>query len=156
MAAYMRVIAAIFVTFGAGLVGSLFIDTNIGGWYEDLSKPVLTPTDTSFLAVWIVLYFLMAIALSIVWLKNPQTETTETWVRFYFVQLLFNAMWTMFFFGLHAMLLAFLDILVLAFIIMTLLAQATKIDGRAAWLLAPYMAWLLFAAYLDIGMWFLN
>ena len=31
-----------------------------------------------------------------------------------------------------------------------------KLDPLAAWLQVPYLAWLTFAAYLNLGVWYLN
>ena len=153
---YMRVVGAILATFGAGSVGFLFVDTDVSGWYATLQKPLLNPPDSVFIVVWLFLYTLMSAAFAIIWTKEPQTEQTAQWVRFYFIQLLFNAMWTFLFFGFHTIILAFFDILFLNFIVLGLIAGACTIDKRAAYLLAPYMAWLLFAAYLNVGLWFLN
>ena len=128
----------------------------VSSWYATLAKPALTPSDSVFLLVWLVLYALMATALAIIWTRDSEKHPTEGWVRFYFVQLLFNAAWTMFFFGLHAVFTAFIDILVLGFILLCLVAGACEIDRRAAYLLLPYLAWVIFAAYLNFGIWWLN
>ncbi len=31
-----------------------------------------------------------------------------------------------------------------------------RIDGPAGWLQAPYLLWVAFAAYLNLGVWLLN
>ena len=152
----VRVVVAFIATYGAGLVGFFFIDASASSWYATLAKPTLTPSAAVFPVVWTILYALMAIALSIVWQKSPQTYTTEGWVRFYFVQLLFNAAWTIFFFGLHAILVAFFDILFLGFTVIALMVAAVGIDRRVLYLLTPYLVWVLFAAYLNLSIWLMN
>ncbi|MEK7134096.1 MAG: TspO/MBR family protein, partial [Patescibacteria group bacterium] len=122
MSPFIRVVVAFIATFTAGAVGFLLIDTGSLGWYASLVKPALTPPDSIFSIVWSALYILMALSLSIVWTIRPQTASTEGWVRFYFVQLLFNVAWILFFFKLHAVLIALIDILVLGFIILALIA----------------------------------
>ncbi len=153
MSSLVRVCLAVLATFGAGLVGYLFVDSNASSWYDSLVKPTLTPPDWLFAIVWIILYILMAAALAIMWTKHEQNET---WIRFYFVQLLFNAAWTVFFFGFHSTLVALIDILILEYIVLALIAGASEVDRRVAYLLAPYSLWLLFAAYLNLAIWFLN
>ncbi len=156
MSPVFRVSVVFLATFGAGAVGFLFVDSHAGSWYASLVKPPLTPPNWVFPVVWPILYALMAAAASIVWTKKPQTPETEGWLRFYFIQILFNAAWTMFFFGFHATLIAFIDILFLGFIVVVLIADVCAKDRWCPYLLAPYMAWILFAAYLNLGIWLLN
>jgi len=156
MSPSVRVIAALIVSYAAGFIGFLFIDSQVTTWYAGVVKPPFTPHPSVFIIVWIVLYAFMALALSVIWTKTPQDIQTGGWVRFFFVQLLFNAGWTFFFFGLHSTLIAFVDILFLAFIVVTLVAGAYEIDPRAGWLLLPYLLWVLFAGYINLGIWLLN
>ena len=142
--------------FGAAFIGFLFVDSSVTSWYAALKKPALTPPDMTFAVVWTILYVLMALALALVWTQNPPKELTHGWVRFFFVQLLFNATFTVFFFGFHAVLIAFVDLLFLGFIVTSLIACAGQVDRRAGYLLTPYILWILFAMYLTLGIWFLN
>lgn len=156
MSPVIRVGMAFIASYGAGLVGYLFVDARVSSWYAGLAKPAFTPSAATFTIVWFILYSLMAAALAIVWTKDPPAAHTEGWVRFFFVQLLFNACFTMFFFGFHAILIAFTDVLFLGFIVLSLMASAADIDRRAVYLLTPYFLWLIFAAYLTLGIWLLN
>ena len=152
----LRIITAFLTTFSVGFLGLFFVDSDAANWYDSLAKPDFALPTTAFPIVWTVLYTLLAIALAIVWKKSPQTELTSGWVRFYFVQLLFNGAWMLFFFGLHAILVAFLDILFLGFIVMALMIAASEIDRRALYLLLPTLLWILFAAYLNVSIWLMN
>ncbi len=156
MSPTIRVLAAVLASFGAGLIGYMFVDSGVSSWYAGLTKPALTPSDSTFAVVWLILYGLMAAALAIVWTSKPHPEYSEGWIRFFFVQLLFNASYTMFFFGFHAVFIAFVDLLFLAFTVLCLTTTAAEIDKRAAYLLTPYLLWILFAAYLTLGIWWLN
>ena len=156
MSPAIRVLIAIFASYGAGLFGYFFVDAQVSSWYASLTKPALTPSDSIFAIVWFILYGMMAAALAIVWTKRPPPEHTDGWVRFFFVQLLFNASYTMFFFGFHAVLIAFIDLLFLGFIVLSLTASAEDIDRRAVYLMLPYFLWILFAGYLTLGVWWLN
>ncbi len=156
MSPFIRVSVAVLASYGAGLVGFLFVDTHVSGWYATLVRPSFTPPDSVFAIVWLILYAFMAMALAIIWTRDPRISPTQGWVRFYFLQLLFNAAWTMFFFGLHAVLTAFVDILFLGFVLICLVVGAWEIDRRAAYLLLPYLAWVIFAGYLTLGIWLLN
>ena len=150
-------VAVIFVsTFAAGLIGVMFVNNGVGAWYASLVKPPFTPQEIFFPIAWTTLYILMSLACSVVWLKEPQNAHTESWVRFYFIQLLLNSGWTIFFFGFHAITVAFVDSLVLGFFVIALTASGGSIDRRVTYLMLPYALWLVFAAYLTAGIWLLN
>ena len=153
----IRTGVAFLASYGAGLVGFYFVDSQVSTWYAALVKPALMPPPEAFAVVWLILYGLMACALAIIWNIEPQTPRTEGWVRFFFIQLLFNAAWTMFFFGFHSVIFAFIDILLLAFTVSGLIVDAWEIKCRGCvYLMLPYLAWILFAAYLTLGIWILN
>jgi tryptophan-rich sensory protein len=156
MKSYIRAAVIIIATFGAGILASFFVGAPAHGWYAGLQKPPLTPPDLVFPIIWIALYALMGIAASIVWLIEPQNSHTEIWLRFYFAHLLFNAGWVIFFFGFRAIFFAFVTILFLNFWVFALIVSAWEIDKRVSYLLMPYLAWLLFAFYLNLGVWVLN
>ena len=150
-------VATVFIgTFAAGLAGMIFVGSGVGGWYAGLIKPAFTPTEIVFPIVWTILYITMALACTLVWSKDPQNAHTEGWVRFYFIGLLFNIGWTIFFFGYHNLTLAFLDTLVLGFFVMGLTVSASELDKKVVYLMLPYCLWILFALYLTAEIWLLN
>jgi tryptophan-rich sensory protein len=151
----VRVATVFLVTFGAGFLAYYLIGPGGLAWYASLAKPPLMPPDIVFGIVWTILYALMALAACIVWL-SPHDEASEAWLRFYFVQLLLNIGWTLFFFGLNATPLAFTDGLVLTFIVFGLTCSGWEINRSVAYLMLPYFLWLVFAMYLTLGVWMLN
>ena len=155
MTRLFRVVTVFVGTFGAGFLGFFFADPSMSSWYEGLAKPPLTPPDALFGIAWTILYTLMAVAACVVWLK-PQNPETEGWLRFYFIQLLFNAAWTIFFFGFHAIPLAFADCLVLAYLVFGLTISGLEIKRAVFYLMLPYFLWVTFALYLTLGIWVLN
>ena len=74
----------------------------------------------------------------------------------YFVQLILNAAWTPIFFGLHRPDLAFFEIVLLWLSILATIALFHPLNAGAAWLLVPYLAWVTFAAALNLAIWRLN
>ena len=148
------VIAAFIVSAAAGVAPLYFVGHGALQWYAALERPALTPPETSFLMIWLGLYVLMALALAFVW--TAEHSAFPGWVRFYFIQLLFNAAWVFFFFMLHATLVAFFDMLFVAFTLSALIAGAWEIDKRASYLLAPCFACALFAAFINLNVWLLN
>jgi tryptophan-rich sensory protein len=148
-----RMLVSIISSYTAGFLGWLSFSPNWESWYAQLVKPPFTPPASVFFPVWMVLYGLMGVALGAVWRK---TSMWHAWVGLFYVSLAFNVSWTLFFFGYHATFIALLDALSLAFLLLILALSAWEIDSRSSYLLAPYLAWVLFAAYLNAGIWGLN
>jgi|SRR3989344_2743111 len=156
MGSFSRASASIIASYSAGYVGSLFITTGAGTWYDALIKPDFLPPGSVFLPGWLVLYGLMAAALYIIWSRDPNAREWTGWVPLFFAHLLLNVGWVVFFFGFHAVFIAFVDIVALAFSILILISGAWAIDKRAAFLLIPYLLWVLFATALNAAIWYLN
>ena len=72
------------------------------------------------------------------------------------LQLILNAAWTWLFFGLHRVGPALADILVLWVVILATLGTFWSLVPLAGFLLAPYLAWVSFAAVLNLTIWRLN
>ena len=156
MRSYMRIVLSFVICYGAALFASYFIDANVGSWYASLSKPFFVPPNYIFPIVWTVLYGVMAASLAIVWINDPSADEMTGWVPMFLVHLVPNIAWIIFFFGLHAVFIAFIDIVILFFAALILFFGAFEIDRRAAWLLLPYLLWLFFAAMLNLSIWLMN
>lgn len=123
-----------------------------GEWYAALRKPSWNPPSWIFGPVWTALYLMMATAVGLVWRRGGPRRAFVL----YAVQLALNAAWTPLFFGLKMPGLAFAEILLLlASIIFTARAFA-RTSKVAALLLAPYIAWVAFASFLNFTLWRLN
>ena len=138
-------------TLALGAIGGL-----IGGTdqYQNLVKPPLSPPGWLFPVVWSILYVLMAIG---IWLVT-QTKQPDTWkaVQIYVYQLLVNVLWPLLFFRLEWRLFAFFWLLLLLALIAMTYATFHKFSRPAAYLLIPYMLWVLFAGYLNLSIYVLN
>ncbi len=142
--------------YAAGFVGTFFVTSGVGSWYSMLEKPWFNPPSWTFGIVWTILYGFMAAALYIVWENDPHAEDFSGWVPLFFVHLLLNASWTIFFFGYHALFVSMIDIFLLASCVILLTFGARDVSKRAFFLMLPYLAWVLFAALLNISIWYLN
>ena len=124
--------------------------------FAALVQPPLSPPGWVFPVVWSALYLLMGAASFLVWKADaPQAEKTRALVL-YGVQLAVNFAWPLLFFraGLYGFALVWLALLL--FLVIETAFAFGCIDRRAVWLLTPYLLWLLFAAYLNAGVWLLN
>jgi translocator protein len=152
---FWKLVIAIIISEGIGLVGSVFTAPAIPGWYKTLARPEIAPPNWVFAPVWTTLFLLMGIALWLVWKKSEQVNIKPAvWV--YALQLVLNLGWSILFFGLHNPGLAFLEIIVLWFAILLTIIRFAKVSKLAAWLLVPYILWVSFASYLNFSLWQLN
>lgn len=131
------------------------IATPPGEWYAGLTKPPFTPPNLAFPIAWTLLYLLMALAAWRATLAAPPAMRWHTLWPFV-AQLAANALWSPLFFGLHWMGAALAVLLLLWGLILLTLRRFAEVSRPAAWLLAPYLAWVSFAAYLNAATWWLN
>ncbi|HEU5122233.1 MAG TPA: TspO/MBR family protein [Candidatus Saccharimonadales bacterium] len=147
--------ASILASFAAGAIGSLATLPNIPTWYAQLEKPLLTPPNWIFGPVWSTLYLLMGIALALVILQTTDTSKKKAF-GWFSAQLIFNALWSIVFFGLHAPWLGVIVIILLIVSLLMTIIAFKKIKPLAAWLLIPYLVWVCFATYLTVSIAVLN
>lgn len=147
-------IVSIGVSFAAGGIGSLATVPNIPTWYVSLDKPPLLPPNEVFGPVWNILYLMMGIALFLVWIA-PRKEKKMPCIAF-FIQLLLNTLWSLVFFGLQLPWLGVVVIGALIGAIVWTMIEFKRVSKVAAGLLVPYLIWVLYAAYLTIGIAVLN
>jgi tryptophan-rich sensory protein len=124
--------------------------------YKQLQTPPLSPPSILFPIVWSALYILMGISAARIYLANAEKSRKQNSLTVYFVSLLFNFGWSIFFFNLRAFLFSFFWILALLFFILKTLVLYREIDRPAAYLQIPYALWVAFATYLNFGIYFLN
>lgn len=163
----MRQFVAIIVSLAASAavagIGGAATARGLGPWFDALRKPSWNPPSWVFGPVWTVLYILMAIAAYLVW-RTGFAPAADGAVRrrahialtVYAVHLAFNALWSWVFFAWRSPGWAVLEIGVLLALIVVTIALFARIRPMAAWLLAPYAAWVTFASFLNFTIWRLN
>lgn len=139
----------------AGAIGNLATNPNIPNWYAHLDKPSFNPPNWVFGPVWTLLYILMGIGLYLVWTSPGSKAKPAPYVWFGF-QLMLNVLWSVVFFGWHMTGLAVVVILALLASIAITARLFWPVSRTAAYLLVPYMGWVLFAAVLNISIARLN
>lgn len=146
----------ILISQSAGIIGSFFTAPAIAGWYAELNKPLFNPPSWIFAPVWISLYALMGIASYLIWVKRKKEKLANTALVIFFIHLIFNALWSIIFFGLKNPMWAFFEILILWVMVLILIIIFHKIDKKASYLLIPYVLWVSFATFLNFAIWILN
>ena len=124
--------------------------------YMTLNKPPLSPPGWVFPIVWTVLYLLMGYASYRIYISDAAPKEKKQALLLYTLQLFFNFLWSIVFFGLEWRLVAFFVLLALWILISLTIRAFSKIDDKAADLLLPYLLWVTFAGYLNITAYLLN
>jgi len=140
----------------AGGIGALFTTPSVTSWYGTITKPSFNPPSWIFGPVWTTLFVLMGIAFYLVWQQGTNRPQVRQALAVFGVQLVLNTLWSIIFFGLHSPGAALIEIAFLWLAIAATIAFFAKISKPAAWLLAPYLAWVSFAAFLNFTIWRLN
>jgi benzodiazapine receptor len=140
----------------AGLLGSVFTATSIPTWYASLAKPSFNPPNWIFGPVWTILYILMGVAAYLVYQKGFKRPEVKRALTVFFIQLLLNALWSIVFFGVHMILGALVNIVVLWVMILATILTFRRISKAAAYLLVPYILWVSFATALNFSLYLLN
>ena len=116
--------------------------------FETVNQPPLTPPMWLFPVVWSILFVLMGIASYLVVMQKGEDTKALT---LYAVQLIFNFFWSIWFFNLGWYLFAFLWLVALWILILATAVAFYRISKPAAWLMLPYLVWVAFAGYLNLG-----
>ena len=143
----------ILLAFGASAWGSYVTNLYKEPWYSMIAKPSFNPPEWVFAPVWITLYIAMSVAIWLVWI-NPQRK--EKIVYIYFINLLINGSWSIFFFGLHLILVSLAIIAVIIFFVVWLIKLYYPINKLSSFLMIPYLAWLGYAFVLNFYIFILN
>lgn len=124
--------------------------------YSGVARPPLSPPGWVFPVAWTLLYILMGIASYIVANSPVSRERKERALCVYALQLAVNFAWPVIFFKLSAYGAAFFWLLLLLLLVLATELLFKHISKTAGKLLLPYLLWLLFALYLNLGVWIMN
>ena len=139
MSKYVKIIIVVIVCLLVGYLSSFVTKEGVITWYPTLKKPFFNPPNWIFAPVWSVLYVCIGIAGGLVWRElDTDKELVKKALFFFVAQLLLNAMWSYLFFGLHNILLALIEIILLWLIIYETYLLFKKINKTAAFLFIPY------------------
>ena len=139
--------------FGASAWGALVTNLYKEPWYSTIVKPSFNPPEWVFAPVWISLYIAMSVAVWLIWI-NP--KRVEKIIYIYFIHLFINGSWSIFFFGLHLILVSLIIIAIIIFFVVWLIKLYYPINKVSALLMFPYLAWLSYAFVLNFYIFILN
>ena len=140
------------------LVGGLasFLTRGGMGVFMQLNQPPLSPPGWVFGVVWTILYILMGVSSYLVIQSGAEEEEINKALSVYVYQLIVNFLWPTFFFNFGWFFFAFLWLVLLWVLVFIMIRRFYNISKLAGILQIPYLIWLTFAAYLNLGVWLLN
>ena len=139
-----------------GFLSSFATQSSVNDWYLELNKPSFNPPNWIFAPVWTILYIMLGVAAGIVWAKGFYHIWVTTALYHFGIQLLFNALWSIIFFGFKNPFAALLVILALLVLLIFTIKWFKVVSTTAAYLLIPYLFWVCFATALNYKIWELN
>ena len=126
------------------------------GDFRSLNQPPLSPPGWLFPIVWTILYLLMGYSSYRVYTSGKPQAQTQPALKLYFAQLALNFLWSIVFFGFEWYLAAFFVLVALWILIFLTMRAFSAIDEISGDLLIPYLLWVTFAGYLNLGVALLN
>ncbi len=152
----LKLLIAVAAPLAVGGVSGIATAQGVRDWYPALTKPTFNPPSWVFGPVWTLLYLMMGVAAFLVWQRGWNTDGVRVALALFAVQLAFNGLWSVLFFGMQAPGLAFVEIILLWLAIGATTVLFWRVTPTAGVMLLPYWAWVSFAAVLNGSIWMLN
>ncbi len=122
--------------------------------FQNTVQPPLSPPAYLFPIVWTLLFLLMSVSAAIIY--DSDDEISPKALFLYMIQLTLNFWWCVLFFGFRLYFFSFIWLLLLLLTVFVMTVLFYRVNKLAGILQIPYILWLMFAAYLNFGIWFLN
>jgi benzodiazapine receptor len=151
----LALLVSLVAVFAAAAAGIWLTNVSLATWYPGLVKPSFNPPNWIFGPVWSALYFAMAVAAWLVW-RRRGAQAVGLALSLYAAQLILNVAWSGLFFALQSPGVAFGEVLLFWGAILATLVTFWRVDRLAGALFVPYLAWVSFAAVLNLAIWQLN
>jgi tryptophan-rich sensory protein len=159
---WWKVLLSSFVILLLGFLSGISTANSIPNWYATLEKPFFTPPNWLFGPAWTIIYILMGISFGRIWQVVAKSRypivrkfaRQGLWV--FVVQFALNLAWTPIFFGFKSPGWALFVIIPLAILVFLVIRHFFRLDRVAAFVLIPYLLWVTFASFLNLGIYFLN
>jgi benzodiazapine receptor len=147
------VAAALAASAVAGLGAAV---TDLSPWYEALRKPSWQPPDWLFGPAWTLIFGLAAIAGVLGWRHAPHRQGRSQMLALFALNGGLNLLWSALFFNLKRPDWALFEVGFLWLSVAALALRLRPWSRTAARLLLPYLAWVAFAAWLNLAVVELN
>lgn len=149
---YLSLFIILAITFVASAIGGFTTSQFKEPWYSSLTLSPYNPPSWVFGPVWTTLYVFMSVAIWKVWTKFYETKI----LIIYFIHILFNASWSVVFFGFHEILLSLINLIIILAMVIYLTIIFKSRDNLSFLLMVPYLLWSSYALFLNASILILN
>jgi len=149
---YLSLVLILLITFIASAIGGFTTAFFKEPWYSGIILPSFNPPSWVFAPVWTTLYILMSLAIWRIWVKFYDLKILIV----YFYHLLFNATWSIVFFGFHQIELALINLIIILIFIIVLMKIYLNKDKLSFFIMVPYFLWSSYALLLNTVIVILN
>lgn len=140
----------------SAIAGLGALSTDLGPWYQGLRQPAWKPPDALFGPAWTLIYALAAAAGVHAWHAAPRPSDREWLIGLFALNGFLNLLWSLLFFRLQRPDWALVEVGFLWASILLLMVVLGRYSRPARLLLVPYLAWVAFAAALNLAVVQLN
>jgi tryptophan-rich sensory protein len=144
---YVIIVAVLITVAVLGIGGAA---TNIGPWYRDLKKPSWNPPNWAFGPAWTVILGLAGWAGVLGWIHAGDSAQRVLVLALFGVNIVLHMLWSPLFFNLKRPDWALIEVPFLWASILALIIGLWPLSHLASFLLTPYLAWVAFAAFLNL------
>ena len=152
---YKKLLLCLGIPLGVGGLAALLTGGSMAD-YGQMNQPPFAPPGWLFPVVWTALYLMMGYASYRILHSGGEKLQIRKALALYGAQLAVNFLWPLVFFGLSWYLAAFFVLLLLWLLVALTIGAFARLDDTAADLLLPYILWITYAAYLNVGAYLLN
>ena len=149
---YLSLFIILTITFLASAIGGFTTSQFKEPWYSSLTLSPYNPPSWVFGPVWTTLYVFMSLAIWKVWTKFYETKI----LIIYFIHILFNASWSVVFFGFHEILLSLINLIIILAMVIYLTIIFKSRNNLSFLLMVPYLLWSSYALFLNASILILN
>jgi tryptophan-rich sensory protein len=142
------VVIAAAVAIFVGVLGGTLTDT--GPWYQNLNKPSWQPPDWLFGPAWTLIFALATVSAVYAWRDAQDRAQREGVIGLFALNGFLNVLWSLLFFALRRPDWALVEVVFLWFSILLPIVVFWRFAKPASLYLVPYLAWVSFAAFLNL------
>jgi tryptophan-rich sensory protein len=142
------VVTAVAVATGIAMLGGALTDT--GPWYESLRKPSWQPPDWLFAPAWTLIFALATVSAVYAWRRADSRRQRQGVIGLFALNGLLNVLWSLLFFALRRPDWALIEVVLLWLSILAPIVAFWRSARPASLCLLPYLAWVSFAAFLNL------
>lgn len=124
--------------------------TDVGPWYQKLKKPRWQPPNWVFAPVWTTIFALAATSAVLAWQAATSDGTRALIIALFAVNAVLNVIWSVLFFKWRRPDWALVEVIVFWLSIVALIVGLWPVSPLSSYLLAPYIAWVSVAAFLNL------